>query len=72
VSYVRFAEDGSQVYVYEHVDGWIECCGCALAAGTCGKFYTRGACITHLRDHEAAGHRVPSWVYSKVSKRAQR
>ena len=30
MSYVRFGVDGSQVYVYPDVAGYVRCCGCGL------------------------------------------
>jgi hypothetical protein len=71
MSYVRFGENDSSVYVYEHVDGWIECCGCSLS-NECGKFYKSGACVAHLRRHIEAGDHVPDYVFDLVTTRPQR
>jgi hypothetical protein len=30
VSFVRLGSDGSDVYIFEHVDGYVVCCFCAL------------------------------------------
>lgn len=61
MSYARFGFDGSQVYVYHSTSDMLVCCGCALD----GSFETasRAAMIDHLRDHEAAGYRVPLCVF---------
>jgi hypothetical protein len=65
MSYVRFAWDGSQVYMFEHCDGGIECCGCRFADKT-GKgfprFGTPEEAIAHLALHRRAGHFVPEYA----------
>ena len=63
MSYCRFSE--ADVYVYAHVDGGVECCGCAIslaiteAVGACRRFFDARALVEHLRAHLAAGHEVP-------------
>ncbi|SIN72537.1 hypothetical protein [Agromyces cerinus] len=56
MSYARFGS-GSDVYVYAHVYGFIECCGCAL--GDAWDFHSPADIVDHLREHVAAGHNVP-------------
>lgn len=55
---------GSDVYVYEHVDGGIVCCMCDLASGPFDKFVTAddAGMRAHLRDHVAAGHHVAAML----------
>lgn len=59
MSFERFSS--SDVYIFEHVDGFIECCGCSLAkVGDSGVFgftnlKTPREALAHLDDHEAAG-----------------
>jgi len=51
----------SDIYIYEHVAGYIECCGCVLAAAEKGedfgftKLKTPREALAHLDAHEAAG-----------------
>jgi hypothetical protein len=71
MSYIRFGEEDSSVYVYEHVNGWIDCCGCSILPD-CGKFYTSEAAAAHLREHLAAGDHVPDSVFDDVKYRPQR
>lgn len=61
MSFVRFGEDGSDVYVYDDVGGYVTCCGCSLGRE---DFHTTDldAMLAHLAEHRAAGHEVPPWV----------
>lgn len=60
MSFSRFSD--ADVYVFEHVGGGIECCGCWLTAGEkYGWSYnakTPREMLEHLDKHEAAGHDV--------------
>lgn len=57
MSYVRFGEDESDVYVYLDCDGYLCCCACRL--GEAWQHYSTEACLAHLDAHRAAGHCVP-------------
>lgn len=57
MSYARFGWDGSHVYVYCDVNGYLACCGCRL--GDKWAFYSTDDMIAHLREHLEAGHTVP-------------
>lgn len=53
----------SDIYMFEHVGGFIECCGCSLAKAEDGGVFGFGftnlktprEALTHLDEHEAAG-----------------
>ena len=60
MSYCRFAWNGSDVYVFEHVDGGYECCGCSI--GKQWRFITLEEMIVHLAEHKRAGHFVPMYA----------
>lgn len=60
MSYVRFAWDGSDVYVYESCSGGIECCGCFF--GQPFNCATAEEMIAHLATHRRAGHFVPEYA----------
>ena len=62
MSFVRFGEDGSNVYVYDDVGGYVTCCFCALNPDA--DFHTTDldAMLVHLTEHRAAGHHVPGWL----------
>lgn len=59
MSFERFSS--SDVYIYEHVSGFIECCGCHLALPDDEGFFgyerlkTPREALVHLDAHEAAG-----------------
>jgi hypothetical protein len=59
VSFERFWS--SDVYIFEHVGGWIECCGCWFGdwvSKPFPQFYTPREALTHLDVHENAGHDI--------------
>ena len=59
MSFARFSS--SDVYIYEHVGGFIECCGCSLAKPDEDEIFgftkltTPREALAHLDEHEAAG-----------------
>lgn len=61
MSFARFWE--SDIYIYEHVGGFIECCGCSLAKEEDGGAFGFGfthlktprEALAHLDVHETAG-----------------
>ena len=64
MSFSRFGE--ADVYVFEHVGGYIQCCGCSLSEGEIGiddnfGMYdadTPREMLAHLDRHEEAGDDV--------------
>lgn len=58
MSFSRFGE--SDVYVFEHVAGFIECCACIMADEdwVSVELSTPRAALKHLDEHEALGHDV--------------
>jgi hypothetical protein len=54
VSYVRWGERGSDVYVYARIGGGVTCAGCESAV-----FRSADDLVGHLRRHVAAGWNVP-------------
>jgi hypothetical protein len=54
MSFERFST--SDVYVFEHVGGFIQCCGCLL--GDDWDYNTPREMLAHLDEHEAAGHDI--------------
>lgn len=58
MSYARFSPE-SDVCVYAHVDGGLECCACRLRGGEENlRFATTDELLQHLREHQQAGHLV--------------
>lgn len=58
MSFARFGE--GDVYVFEHVAGYITCCACIMAdeAWASVDFSTPRATLKHLDEHDALGHDV--------------
>jgi hypothetical protein len=61
VSFERFST--SDIYMYEHVGGFIECCGCLFSDWPDGgdyfpQFKTPYEAMLHLAVHEMAGHDI--------------
>ena len=66
MSYCRFGE--ADVYVYDSVQGWFECCACLLKSEFLVSFTTktRSRMIAHLEEHIAEGHIVPTYVIERL------
>lgn len=67
--YRHDAASASDVYMYEHVDGFVACQECKLGGsvehpGTryCVKLETYDAAHKHLLAHQDAGHAVPQYA----------
>lgn len=59
MSFERFSS--SDVYIFEHVGGFIECCGCWLVDWDTEPFpqlKTPRKALAHLDVHEKAGHDI--------------
>jgi hypothetical protein len=60
MSFERFST--SDVYIFEHVGGWIECCGCWFGEWDqiepFPQFKTPREALAHLDTHEKAGHDI--------------
>lgn len=59
MSFERFSS--SDVYIYEHVGGFIECCGCLFTDWDGEAFpqlKTPREALAHLDTHEKAGHDI--------------
>ena len=67
MSYSRWGCDGSDVYVFAHVDGQIQCCGCPLLLDD-RSFDARSteAMVDHLAEHVSAGHSVPGHLVERL------
>jgi len=68
MSYARFGWDNSDVYVFLHVGGFIECCACVLAHEDWEPFHAGDTqtMVNHLKKHEISGHVVPPSVYERL------
>lgn len=73
MSYARMGWDGSDVYVYHHANGWIECCGCSITEPdveyeVLGFFraYTARHMLEHLDLHIQRGDHVPDRCIERI------
>lgn len=60
MSFERFSS--SDIYIFEHAGGGIECCGCWIADWDTSEafpnFKTPREALAHLDVHESAGHDI--------------
>ena len=65
MAYTRFSN--SDIYIYSHIDGYIECCACWLNENKDEyslfldnvKIYDDLELARHLKKHAAQGHEMP-------------
>ena len=68
MSLARFDADGSDVYVFDDVEGGITCCACRL--GRSHEYNSDEAgMIAHLLEHREAGHTVPESTLDRLRAR---
>jgi len=71
MSYSRFGAN-SDTYIFEHNDGFIECCGCGLTEPTSGedvgfaKLNTAREALEHAKKHLDVGDMVPDKVFTRI------
>lgn len=71
MSYARFSDD-SDVYIYEHANGFIECCGCLITEPEPPEwagFYkanTAREILHHIYAHLSLGHKVPERCIKRI------
>jgi hypothetical protein len=72
MSYARMNGVDSDVYVYHHYMGWIECCGCSITEAEDHedlgffKAHTAREILEHLDAHVSIGDIVPDRCYSRI------
>jgi hypothetical protein len=78
MAYSRFAD--SDIYIYSHIDGYIECCACWLNEGqdeyskdTAYSLFLANVQIyddihlaRHLKEHAKLGHEMPSNLLQEI------
>lgn len=65
MSYCRFSKD-SDVYMYAHYQGGIDCCACRLE-GRSVRLSDVVDALEHLQQHVDAGHKVPSYAVDQLA-----
>jgi hypothetical protein len=66
VSYCRFQWDNSDAYIYEHVDGFIECSGCRFDDPWIVRLDSIEDALAHIAKHRDAGHHIPDYVDASI------
>lgn len=66
MSYVRWGSEGSSVYVFLNVGGWLDCCGCRMREGHVQCFTTEDM-LAHLREHRDRGDCVPQFCFDGLT-----
>lgn len=78
MSYARWGQDGSDVYVYRSIVDdesktplLLHCCWCSLANKGWNGYYAHAwdDMIAHLEEHRRAGHVVPDYTFDALRKR---
>jgi hypothetical protein len=71
MSYSRFFD--SDIYIYSHVDGYIECCACWLNEkldteifGLSEKIRDDQTLEEHIDEHILAGHNIPEGLLEDI------
>lgn len=61
MSYARFGWEGSDVYVYSDVRGYLLCCACIMADKPFDGYeaHRTAQMVEHLEEHRRRGHCVP-------------
>jgi hypothetical protein len=71
MAYSRFFD--SDIYIYPHVGGYIECCACWLNErldtglfGLSEKITNDEQLIEHIRQHRQLGHNIPDDLEEEI------
>jgi hypothetical protein len=71
MSYARMSGD-SDVYIFEHADGFIQCCGCSITEPEdyewvgYANLNTAREALAHLDEHVALGYKVPQRTFERI------
>ena len=74
MSYCRFTQKDSDVYVYANVPGGVICCACRLTQKNEYGIYKDTVCETekdmlkHLCEHMSMGHKVPKRAIKRLER----
>jgi hypothetical protein len=68
MSYARFAEEGSDVYVFASTDAFkntvLECCGCRISKDW--TYYSTQTMVDHLEEHIKQGDTIPATLIPEL------
>lgn len=71
MSYARMSDE-SDVYIYSHANGFIECCGCSITEPEeyedfgFARLATAREALAHLDKHVELGHNVPEKAFIRI------
>jgi len=65
MSYVRFSKE-SDVYMYWHVDGYVDCCGCSISESW--ALHSFKDALKHLHEHRKRGDKVPDYAIERIQR----
>lgn len=71
MSYARMS-DSSDVYIFSHANGFIQCCGCSITEPDdyeivgFANLNTAREALAHLDEHVALGHLVPQKAFDRI------
>jgi hypothetical protein len=68
MAYARFRSEGSDLYIYEDVHGYLVCMRCDLSESKETRTSSRKEMIEHMRAHVNAGHKVPQSAFVELEK----
>lgn len=74
LSYARFGEDGSDVYVFHSLEDMFLCVGCRIETTETGDMtasfacHTREEMLAHLRAHLVLEHKVPDRAIDRLER----
>lgn len=66
MSYCRLGWDGNELYMFEHVDGFIECSACKFDDPWILGLHSLDETLEHVAKHRAAGHVVPEALEDEI------
>lgn len=71
MSYARMSDD-SDVYIFSHAGGFIQCCGCSITEPEdyedvgFANLKTAREALEHLDKHVALGHTIPDRAFKRI------
>jgi hypothetical protein len=68
MAYARFRAEGSDVYVYHDVGGFLICVRCGLSDERETRTTSRKAMVEHLKSHLTAGESVPQSAFDELER----
>ena len=74
MSYVRWGQDGSDVYIFDHVNYGLFCDACPIRPHRSMAGFIAGnnaLMLAHIERHRDLGHHVPEYVSDRLREEAR-